>query len=514
MLTNSIGRAVPEQIEGYGRVKPFAGAFNTPPDMKRAAPAVKMRRPGESKLHGSLEEVFRAIPVKDGMTVSFHHHFRNGDYVLNMVLDTAARLGIKGLTVAMTALFPVHKPLLDHIKNGVVTDITTNYMSGPVADAVTRGILKRPVIMRTHGGRHRAIECGELKIDVAFIAAPACDDYGNLNGVMGPAACGSLSYAMADAEYADHVVVLTDFLCEYPLSPVSISQTRVDYVVKVDAIGDPKGIVSGTIRSIKDPVQLRIAQMAANVIKASGLIREGLSFQTGAGGATLATAQYLSKMIEEAGVTASFSVGGTTSFIVNMLNRGLLRKVLDVQDFEREPIESIGSNPNHLEVSVDEYANPFNSGCIVNRLDTVILGATEIDMDFNVNVTTGSSGLIMSGSGGHSDSAAGAKLTIIVANLLRGRLSTVVDKTLTVTTPGESVDVLVTERGIAVNPLRKDLLEKMKTAGLPVKEIGELKAEAEKLAGVPGKIKTGDRAVAAIEYRDGTIIDVVRQVSE
>jgi citrate lyase subunit alpha/citrate CoA-transferase len=217
-------------------------------------------------------------------------------------------------------------------------------------------------------------------------------------------------------------------------------------------------------------------------------------------------------MIEQAGVTASFSVGGTTSYIVNMLNKGLLRKILDVQDFERDAIDSIGSNPNHLEVSAGDYANPYNSGCIVNKLDTVILGATEIDLDFNVNVTTGSNGLIMGGSGGHSDSAAGAKLTIIVANLLRGRLSTVVDKVLTVTTPGESVDVLVTERGIAVNPRRKDLLEKMLSAGLPVKDIKDLKKEAEKLAGVPGKIKTSDRVVAVVEYRDGTMIDVVHQV--
>ena len=512
MITNSIGRAVPEQIEGYGKVKPFAGVFAAVPDMKRQAPAVKMRKPGESKLEVSLEDVFRKIPVKDGMTLSFHHHFRNGDGVLNMVMDTAARLGLKDLTVAMTALFPVHAPLIEHIRNGVVSNINTNYMTGPIADAVSRGLLKKPVVMRTHGGRHRAVECGQLKIDVAFIAAPAADDYGNLNGVMGPAACGSLSYAMVDAEYADHVVVLTDYLCEYPLAPVSISQTRVDYVVKVEAIGDPKGIVSGTIRAIKDPVQLKIAQMAAKVIKASGLIKEGFSFQTGAGGATLATAQFLSRMIEEAGVTASFSVGGTTSYIVSMLNRGLLRKILDVQDFEKEPIESIGTNPNHLEVSVGEYASPFNSGCIVNRLDTVVLGATEIDMDFNVNVTTGSGGLIMGGSGGHSDSAAGAKLTIIVANLLRGRLSTVVDRVLTVTTPGESVDVLVTERGIAVNPRRKDLLEKVLAAGLPVKDISELKEEAEKLAGVPGKIKTSDRIVAVVEYRDGTLIDAIYQV--
>lgn len=512
MMKNVIGRAVPSHVEGYGQAKPFAGAFQAVPDMLRQAPAVKTRKPADSKLVDSLEEVFRRIPVKDGMTLSFHHHFRNGDGVLNMVVATAAKIGIKNLNIAISSVFPVHAPLVEHIKNGVVSGLDTNYMSGPVADAISRGVLSRPVVMRTHGGRARAIECGQLKIDVAFIAAPAADDYGNLNGIQGPAACGSLGYAIPDAEYAEHVVAVTDYLCEYPLSPASISQTRVDYVVKVDAIGDPKGIVSGSTKVTKDPVGLKIAQMAANVVKASGLIKEGLSFQTGAGGASLATAHFIGKMMEQKGVTASFAMGGITSYMVDMLNRGLLRKITDVQDFDLEAVHSIGTNPNHIEVSAGEYANPFNAGCIVNKLDTVFLGATEIDTDFNVNVTTGSNGLIMGGSGGHSDAAAGAKLTLIVANLLRGRLPTVVDKVLTVTTPGESVDVLVTERGIAVNPRRQDLLEKMIAAGLPVRDIHDLKQEAEKIAGVPGKIRTSDRVVAIVEYRDGTIIDVVRQV--
>ena len=92
---------------------------------------------------------------------------------------------------------------------------------------------------------------------------PAADDYGNINGVAGPAACGSLGYAFPDAEYADHVVAVTDNIVEYPLAPISISQTRVDYIVKVASIGDPKGIVSGTTQINKDPVGLKIAENAA-----------------------------------------------------------------------------------------------------------------------------------------------------------------------------------------------------------------------------------------------------------
>lgn len=511
-MKNAIGREIPESIVGIGKVKPFAGAFSTAPDMNRQAPKVKSVRPTDHKLVNSLVEVFKKIPVTDGMTLSFHHHFRNGDGVVNMVLETAAELGLKKLKVALSSVFPVHAPIIEHVKNGVVTALDTNYMSGPVAQAVSNGLFKQPVVLRTHGGRGRAIECGQLKIDVAFIAAPAADVYGNINGVQGPAACGSLGYAFPDAQYADHVVAVTDYLGEYPLSPISIPQTRVDYVVKVDSVGDPKGIVSGTTRITKDPVGLKIAETAGKVIEATGLIKNGFSFQTGAGGASLATTAFVRKVMERGGIVGSFALGGITGYMVDMLEKGLFKKLIDVQGFDLEAIRSIAENPNHLEVGADFYASPYNAGCAVNKLDVVILGATEMDTDFNVNVVTGSDGVIMGGSGGHSDAAAGAKVTIVVANLLRGRLPIIVDTVLTATTPGETIDILVTERGVAVNPRRADLKEKCLAAGLPIKDIQELKELAERIAGVPKPIKTGEKIVAVVEYRDGTIIDVVRQV--
>jgi citrate lyase subunit alpha / citrate CoA-transferase len=509
-MVNALGREIPEHIDGYGKTIPFNGAFATRPEMRRHAPVVKAVRPGESKVIKSLEEAFKRLPVRDYMTLSFHHHFRDGDKVVNMVLAIAGKLGIKGLNVALSAVFPIHAPLIDHVKSGVVGALDTNYVSGPVARAASAGLFARPIILRTHGGRARAIECGQLKIDVAFIAAPAADDYGNINGVSGPAACGSLGYAFPDAEYADFVVAVTDHLKDYPLAPVSIPQTRVDYVVKVDRAGDPNGIVSGTTRITREPVQLRIAEMAAKVIQAAGLIKDGVSLQTGAGGASLATAHYVRQMMEQSGVTGSFVLGGITGFMVEMLERGLFRKIIDVQGFDLEAVRSLAANPNHLEVGSSFYANPFNAGCAVNRLDCVILGATEIDTDFNVNVVTGSDGVIMGGSGGHSDTAAGAKLTIIVANLVRGRLPIVVDRVLTATTPGETVDVLVTERGVAVNPRRSDLLASLKTAGLPVRDINELKLRAEDIVGARERPALGENIVAVVEYRDGTIIDVVR----
>lgn len=510
-MKNSIGREVPTELAGR-TLQPFQGAFETPPTMRRAAPPVKTIHPGEDKLFDSLEAVFKAIPVCDGMTLGFHHHLRNGDGVVNQVLAVAAKLGLKNLTIALSSVFPVHAPLVDYVKQGVVAKLDTNYMSGPVAQAVSEGLFTEPVMLRTHGGRARAIECGQLHIDVAFVAAPAADPYGNLNGVAGQAACGSLGYAMPDAEYGDVVVAVTDHIEAYPLAPVSIPQTRVDYVVKVDSIGDPKGIVSGTTKVTKDPVALKIAESAAKVIDALGFIKNGFSFQTGAGGASLATAAFVKKMMQERQVKGSFALGGITGFMVNMLEEGLFEKIIDVQGFDLEAVHSIATNPNHLEISAGGYASPFNKGCAVNQLDVVILGATEIDTKFHVNVVTGSDGVIMGGSGGHSDAAAGAKVTIVVANLIRGRLPIIVDEVLTATTPGETIDILVTERGIAVNPKRPELTEALLKRKLPVKSIEELKAKAEKIAGKPKAIPHDGPVVALVEYRDGTIIDVVRKV--
>jgi citrate lyase subunit alpha/citrate CoA-transferase len=118
----------------------------------------------------------------------------------------------------------------------------------------------------------------------------------------------------------------------------------------------------------------------------------------------------------------------------------------------------------------------------------------------------------MGGSGGHADAAAGSKLCVIVANLYRGRFPTIIESVTTVNTPGETVDLLVTEFGMAVNPRRRDIMDQLMDAGLPVCSIEELKQRAEELCGRPAPLRMKDRVIAAVEYRDGTLIDVIRQV--
>ncbi len=468
-----------------------------------------------SKLVSSIREAVEKCGLKDGMTISFHHHMRNGDFVLNMVLDTLAQMGFQNLTVNASSIFDVHEPILGHIKNGVVTGIECNYMGGKVGSAISRGVMEKPVIFRSHGGRPSDMEKGTSVIDVAFIAAPTADCMGNCTGKIGKSACGSIGYAFADAMNAKKVVVVTDNLVQYPLAGFSIPEVYVDCVVEVEQIGDPTGIVSGTTKITRDPVGLKMASYAAKVIEASGLLKDGFSFQTGAGGATLAAAKYVKEMMLEKNIKGSFGMGGITSYMVEMLEAGLFQTLIDVQCFDLKAVESIRSNPAHQEVSATQYAGVSGRSAAVDSLDVVLLGATQVDVDFNVNVHTDSNGFIMGGSGGHSDTAAGAKLAIIIAPLTRARLPLVVDRCLCVSTPGRTIDVVVTQRGIAVNTKNgknQELKEALVRAKLPVYEIEDLKRMAEEIAGVPKAIELSDRVVAHVLYRDGTLQDTIKAV--
>ncbi len=514
-MLNKIGRDIPDFLEGYGQCIPYPNeraSKESKANRDHNAALNRCTQGSKEKYREDLLNLLTEIGIASGMTLSFHHHLRNGDGVLNLVMQAVAELGLTDITIAASSIFPVHAPLVQYIEKGVIRQIRANYISGPVADAISEGKMQWPAIMYTHGGRARALESGDLKVDIAFIAAPVCDVQGNISGANGPAACGVLGYAVPDAHHAERVVAVTDTLVPYPTLDTEIGEEWVDYVLKVDAIGDPAGIVSGTTQITRNPIGLKIAERAAQVIEHSGLLQEGISFQTGAGGVSLAVAYFMGQAMKQRNIRGSFASGGITGYLVNMLEEGLFESLLDVQCFDHEAIRSYRENRAHQGMSASRYGNPHNKGCVVNQLDVMILGATEIDLDFNVNVTTGSDGKIMGGSGGHSDTAYGSKLAIVVTQLVKGRLPIVREQITTVTTPGTSVDVLVTERGIAVNPNRSELRSCLEKAGLPVVDIRTLYDKASSITGKPETIKTQDQIVALVEYRDGSVIDVVRKV--
>jgi citrate lyase subunit alpha / citrate CoA-transferase len=510
MIKNILGRWVPDELDGL-TLKAFSGAHVDAGGGRTIGTRIPAAAKYSNKLLKNLDDALDACAISDGMTISFHHHLRNGDYVVNLVMDKLAQRGLHDLILAPSALFPVHDTLVDHIENGVISHVEGS-MNGPVGQACSLGKMKRTAVLRSHGGRFRAIQDGDLKIDVAFIGAPCADSHGNANGLHGPSACGPLGFALADSLWADKVVLITDNLVPFPCHPWSIEGGHVDYVVKVDSIGDAAKIVSGTTQITKSPTRLLIAELAARFVKESGIMSEpGFSFQAGAGGISLAFVKYMGALMREKCIVADFIRGGSTKFMVDMLENGLTHYILDGQSFDLDGVRSLRDNPRHIETNPFVSYNYHSKGCFAQMVQVAVLGATEIDLNFNVNVNTHSDGWLLHGIGGFTD-AADAHTTIITAPLVRNRLPIIVDAVTTITAPGETIDVVVTERGIAINPMRQDLIDRISNSSLPIKTIEELHDIAIKMTGKPEKPDFGDRIVALIEYRDGTIIDTVKQL--
>jgi citrate lyase subunit alpha/citrate CoA-transferase len=372
MIKNILGRDVPDGM------KPFLGSDDFRKYPRHPLPEIKAAN-HSAKLLASVSEAFDRLHIHDGMTLSFHHHLRNGDFVLNMAAEEILKRNLKNMVIAPSSIFPTNAILSKMIENGNITKIYTDYLSGEVAKTIGEGKMKDLLIMDTHGGRSRAIESGDIAIDVAFIAVPCADKEGNGNGFSGPSACGSLGYAIPDMLYAKHKVAVTDYLDDVVSRP-EIKAEYIDYVVKTEKIGNQAGIVSGTTKITKDPIGLVIARNTAFLLDELGLLENGFSMQTGAGGTSLAVASYVRKIMLKKGIRAKFGCGGITSYFVKMLEEGLMEDLYDVQCFDLDAVKSIAMNPHHHPISAFEYANPYVDS-VADKLDFVILGATEIDLD-------------------------------------------------------------------------------------------------------------------------------------
>lgn len=454
----------------------------------------------------AIRAALEQAKVKDGATLSFHHHLRNGDDVMRQVLAECAALGLRDLHIAPSSLFPCHAALIPFLRDGVVTRITTSYMTGPLADAVREGVLPHPVQLQSHGGRAAAIASGRLPIDAAFVAAPAVDRDGNLSGAVGPSACGPLGYAMVDAAHARHVVAVTDYRPDR-VPRVCIPAERVDQVVEVARIGDAAQIASGTTGRAPSETGRVIADLTARLIAVSGLFRDGFRFQTGAGATSLAVARALAPEMAARGVVGAFAAGGITGALVEMFEAGLFRSLRDVQAFDLAAVRSYARDAAHLAMSAEDYASPDRPDSVSRQLDVMILGAAEIDADFNVNVTCASDGRIIGGSGGHADTAVGAALPIVTTPLQAAGRPKLVERLACLTTPGATIGALVTEAGIAIHPSRPDLARAAQKAGLPVRSFEDLR----RMAGDQIDAGRGQgRVIAESLSPKGQVLDQVR----
>ncbi len=459
-----------------------------------------------NKIIKTFDDFYNIIDIHQYKNISFHHHLRNGDYVLNMVLNHYLEKKVNNINLYPSAIFPSYSSILHLLENNQIDNITTNYCNGPVAEFISNNGLSGKLTMQTHGGRARSIIEGRSKIDIAYIAVPTCDPSGNAVGYLGNNRCGALGYPIADSLHASKVVLITDNIVDYVDSP-EIKSENVDYIITIDSIGDKQGIISGTTQVTKNPIGVKIAKNTAKLMDELELIKPGFSFQSGAGGISLKVTDYVKETMKRQNIKASFFSGGITKYHVDMLEEGLVEKLYDVQCFDLEAVDSISRNTNHIPISASQYANPNDPLMVIKDLDIVILGATEIDYDFNVNVTTDSHGTIIGGSGGHSDTASEAKVTIIVSPLIKGRIPTVKKRVTTITTLGKNIDCFVTERGIAINPNRKDLLKKLLNSKLKIVPIEELAHIAHKYTNIPKEAKKRDKIIGEVEDRTLEIID-------
>ena len=522
-MTWSELRRLPTYVEGYGRIVAYEPDEQCRKSGRNTAEGLAGDlRPSADDLRSStdripellsLREAIDASGLRDGMRISFHHHLRMGDRVVVQVLETLEMMGFTGLTLCLSSVMgPACDAIVKAVRAGLVGGIETTGVKGPLAEVIADGSLPFPVIFRSHGGRAAAIDRGRTPIDVAFIAASAVGAEGDLTGTEGPNRFGSLGYAIPDALKAGFVIAITDFVTDQALNHVSIPGRSVDAVVQVESIGDRSEIAGGSLRSSRNPLEQMIARHALRAIISTGIVSDGVSFQAGSGGVSLSVATEMAVFMRSQGIRGSFVSGGVTGALVGLLREGLVEALYDVQSFDDMAAVSLGSDPRHHEMSASEYASPFYDGCIAHRLDVMVLSATEIDTDFQVNSITGTDGRVLGALGGAPDTAQGAALTVVAMPSFRGRIPTVGRRVHTVCTPGCTVDLLVTERGICVNPRRSELEILLRRAGLPTLPIRELADRVESITGVPRLPVSGpgtarDRVTGIVEYRDGSVID-------
>lgn len=516
LVKNAAGRMVPTEINGEKQI-PYMGVAKYKPTGCKAKPPIRTCAdyPEDgNKVAANLREALEKAGLKDGMTISTHHHLRNGDVLTNMLFDIIKEMGVKDIRWFPSASFPCHSHLIQYLEDGTIHHIEGS-MNGPLGRFTTEGKMNGIGVLRSHGGRYQAVQDGEVHIDIAVIAAPTADTFGNANGVNGKSACGLIGFSLADSEYADKVIVVTDNLVPFPCIPWQIQGNNVDYVVQVDSLGDASKIVSGTTEVTKSPDRLLIAEYVAQFIDDAGIMKNGFSFQAGSGGTNLAFVLYLKERMKAKGVKARFVRGGSTKYLVQLLEEGLTDYILDGQTFDLEGVRSMRDNPGHVNTSPFTSYNYHGKGNFASIVDAAVLGATEVDLNFNANVVSHSDGYLLHGIGGWQNCLF-SKCVILAIPSFRDRIPVIVDEVTTLTGPGELIDVIITERGIAINPLRKDLMEAVKDSNLPIKPIEEIYDEVNEICGgAPAKPKVNkEKVVAVVKWVDGTVLDSVFQIEK
>jgi citrate lyase subunit alpha / citrate CoA-transferase len=511
--------------------KPFKSAFN--PDIRQGhfyGRKIGDRMPHRTNKVTALDTVIDLI--HDGDTISYPHYYRTGDMGLKLVVETLRKKGRKNIKIYGNAFFDHVDPwLMDAMRDGIIGGVYGNLYRKLGDYVVKGGQLPWISIGFSHGDRVRKLQMGEVRIKVAFGPVPIADSYGNANGIMGKEdqLCGPVGLFDADADYADYVCLLAGTVSDVLVMPTPISMEQVDFVVPVDCPGLSSGIGSGTLdinKAKANPFNAQVAENVTRVMKAAGVVKDNFGFQVGSG-AGLIVLDNIRSMLKDMKIQANFAIGGITSLHVDMLEEQTVRHLMHGQLFEpsRKVFDSMLHNPNHHEITTAYYASVANKEAAVNALDLAVLSALEVDLKFNVN-TVCAGGRIIGGIGGGQDVAAGADLTIMFLPLVTGKdgkgFPKVVEKVYTNTTPGEVIDVVVTEEFAAINPRSKSSYKDAIAANakehklnlITIEQMHEQSvAAAKKMGVIPPPAPVTDEIVHAIEWRDGTLLDVIHKLA-
>ncbi len=511
--------------------QPFEKAFSERAYSGRlVGHSIARRIPHRKNKTTTLDQVMEVIA--DGDTISYPHYYRTGDNGLKAIVDKLREHGKKDIKLYGNALFDNTDPwLIEAVRDGVIGGIYGNVYRKMGSYVVKGELLPWVSIGYSHGNRVRKLQTGEVSVKVAFGPVPIADIHGNANGVMGKEEelCGPVGLFSADAEYAEYVCLLAGTVSDRIIMPTPISMETVDFVVPFEAPGLSAGIGSGTLDIAKarsNPFNAMVAENVTRVARAAGVVQDNFAFQVGSG-AGLIVLENIRQMLKESRIQANFSIGGITSLHVDMLEEGTVRNLMHGQLFEPSPkvFHSFRNHPGHHEITTAYYASIANKESAVNMLDLAVLSALEVDLEFNLN-TVCAGGRIIGGIGGGQDVAAGADLTIIFLPLATGKngkgFPKVVDKVYTRTTPGEVVDVVVTENYVAVNPnstssYKNNIIEKAGEFGVNLVSIEELHQKslekAAEFGTTPPPAETTDEVVHIIEWRDGTLLDTIKKAA-
>ncbi len=514
---NALGRQVPESYRPFEHPE-IQSAPTFIPEAYRNTQAIDKVRP-------RIEDAIEHCGLVDGDTISFHHGLRNGDQVLQQVMRAIIDMGFSNLILAPTSLFPCQIPIiLEAIDKGVITRIRGGSVRGELGQWIVSGKLNSIYEARSHSGRCADIETGQLPIDVAFCAASSSDRFGNCNGWHGKpnSMFGILSFMAPDAKFAKKgFVVVTDTLVPGINDFMGIGMQHATDVVVVDSIGDNHGLDSGeTVIQHIAPERLEALSYLVEVIRALRITDRKPCVQLGSG-MGLAGINYLA----EAGIDIDMMIGGVTKDLIAAVNAGIVTRLFNGQCFDRVSAITL-KNQWSFTTPMDmfQYGSPYRAP-VTGLLDVGLLGAIEIDRQFDVNVSSFSNGIPAKAIGGHTDVARGAGVTIVQAPLHRKAYPIIRERVTTLSTPGRYfVDFIMTPNGMIVNDtafntnadrnhvLSKELINK----GVPFLSMDEAIALAKTNASEflqPVLPQFGDKIVGVVKYLDGSVLDSIYEIT-